>query len=182
MVVREATCSIMQEKISHENKRPFSFLLQPSYDVEFTDIKSTSNNKDYVDPVETSIGKDGSQSTLTIKATVKKEIPQDMMCQTKFYRKDDGEFKTAIFTMGPVPCCEISKYDVFKRIIDTQNVPKSCPFVPGTYSVDKYSFDRNRYKDVPRGEYLASFTAYLPTGDNTVIYGIDLNYKIVDKA
>jgi hypothetical protein len=48
--------------------------------------------------------------------------------------------------------------------------------------VDKYSFDRNRYKDVPRGEYLASFTAYLPTGDNTVIYGIDLNYKIVDKA
>jgi hypothetical protein len=93
MVVREATCSIMQEKISHENKRPFSFLLQPSYDVEFTDIKSTSNNKDYVDPVETSIGKDGSQSTLTIKATVKKEIPQDMMVSTP-----TGEISTAIST------------------------------------------------------------------------------------
>lgn len=154
----------------------------PSYDVEFTDIKSTSSNKDYIDPVDVAIEKDGSKSTITIKATVKKEIPQDTICQTKFYRKEDGEFKTAMFTMGPVPCCEISKFGVFNRIIQTHNVPKACPFVPGSYSVDKYSFDTSRYKDIPRGEYLANFTAFLPNEDKTIIYGIDLTYKVADKA
>jgi hypothetical protein len=63
--------------MSHTNKRPFSFLLQPPYDVEFTDIKSTSSSKEYVDPVDVLIEKDGSQSTITIQATIKKEIPQD---------------------------------------------------------------------------------------------------------
>jgi hypothetical protein len=82
MVVSGATLSIIQEKMSHENKRQFCFLLQPSYDVEFTDIKSTSSNKDYIDPVDVAIEKDGSKSTITIKATVKKEIPQDTIVST----------------------------------------------------------------------------------------------------
>jgi hypothetical protein len=48
--------------------------------------------------------------------------------------------------------------------------------------VDKYSFDTSRYKDIPRGEYLANFTAFLPNEDKTIIYGIDLTYKVTDKA
>jgi len=63
--------------MSHTNNRPFPFLLQPPYDVEFTDIKSTSTTNDYVDPVEVLIEKDGSKTTATVKATLKKEIPQD---------------------------------------------------------------------------------------------------------
>ena len=65
--------------MSHTNKRPFSFLLQPSYDVEFLDIKSTSSTKDYVDPVEMLIEKDGSKTTATVKATLKKEVPPDTL-------------------------------------------------------------------------------------------------------
>jgi hypothetical protein len=52
----------------------------------------------------------------------------------------------------------------------------------GSYSVDKYTFDASRYKDVPRGEFLARFKAFLPKSDEQVIYGVDLTYKIVDKA
>ena len=63
-------------KISHTNNRPLSFLLQPLYDVEFLDIKSTTSTKEYVDPVEVLIEKDGSKSTVTVKATLKKELPQ----------------------------------------------------------------------------------------------------------
>jgi hypothetical protein len=59
------------------NERPFSFLLQPSYDVEFLDIKLTSTTKDYVDPAEALIEKDGTKTTATLKATLKKEVPQD---------------------------------------------------------------------------------------------------------
>jgi hypothetical protein len=65
--------------MSRTNKRPFSFPLQPSYDVEFLDIKSTSNTKDYVDPVEMLIEKDGPKKTATVKATLKKEVPADAM-------------------------------------------------------------------------------------------------------
>jgi hypothetical protein len=48
--------------------------------------------------------------------------------------------------------------------------------------VDKYCFDANKYKDAPRGEYLAKFKAYLPADDQCIIYGIDLTCKVVDKA
>jgi hypothetical protein len=65
--------------MSHINKRPFSFLLQPSYDIEFLDIKSTSTTKEYVDPVEVLIERDGPKTTATVKATLKKELPQDTM-------------------------------------------------------------------------------------------------------
>jgi hypothetical protein len=41
------------------------------------DIKPTANNKDYIDPVDVMIEKDGSKTTATLKATVKKELPQD---------------------------------------------------------------------------------------------------------
>jgi hypothetical protein len=60
---------------SHENKKLFCFLLQPSYEIQITEITSISDNKEYVDPVEVSAG----TSTFSIKATVKKEIPLDAM-------------------------------------------------------------------------------------------------------
>jgi hypothetical protein len=63
--------------MSHTNNRPLSFLLQPSYDLEFLDIKSTTNCIQYVDPVEELIEMDGSNSTVTVIATLKKELPQD---------------------------------------------------------------------------------------------------------
>jgi hypothetical protein len=62
--------------MSRTNTRPICFLLQPSYDVIITDIKSTANNNDYVDPGDVLIENDGSKTTATLKATVKKEIPQ----------------------------------------------------------------------------------------------------------
>ena len=65
--------------MSHTNNRPLPFLLQQPYDVQFTDIKSTSNNKDYVDPVEVLIEQDGTKTTATVKATIIKELPQDTM-------------------------------------------------------------------------------------------------------
>jgi len=48
--------------------------------------------------------------------------------------------------------------------------------------VDKYFFDTDKYKSVPRGEYLAQFKAFLPTDDKCIIYGIDLTSKVTDKA
>jgi hypothetical protein len=48
--------------------------------------------------------------------------------------------------------------------------------------VDKYVVDTSRYKDIPRGEYLAKFKTFFPTDDKSIIYGIDLNFKVVDKA
>ena len=65
--------------MSHTNNGPLSFVLQPSYDVEFLDIKTTSSTNDYVDPVEVLIEKDGSKTTASAKATLKKELPQDTM-------------------------------------------------------------------------------------------------------
>jgi hypothetical protein len=71
-------CNISR-KMSHTNKRPFSFLSQPSYDVEFLDIKSTSSTEEYVDPVEVLIETEGSKTTATVKATLKKEVPPDTL-------------------------------------------------------------------------------------------------------
>jgi hypothetical protein len=48
--------------------------------------------------------------------------------------------------------------------------------------VDKYFFDTNKYRSVPRGDYLAKFKAFLPKDDNCIIYGIDVTCKVVDKA
>jgi hypothetical protein len=48
--------------------------------------------------------------------------------------------------------------------------------------VDKYFFDTTKYKDVPRGEYLTKFKAYLPTDEKCIIYGMDLTCKVADKA
>jgi hypothetical protein len=55
----------------------FCFLLQQSYEIQVTNITSISENNEYVVPIEETAGTDGSKSTFSIKATVKKEVPQD---------------------------------------------------------------------------------------------------------
>jgi hypothetical protein len=82
MVILRVTWFVNLEKMSHEYKTPFCSLLQPSHNLEYMDIKSTSNTKDYVDPVEVLIEKDGPKSTFTIKSTIKKEIPVDAIVST----------------------------------------------------------------------------------------------------
>jgi hypothetical protein len=51
-------------------------------------------------------------------------------CQTEVYRKEDGEFKKTVLVAGPLPCCDLYKYGLFKHMIETYNVPKACPFLP----------------------------------------------------
>jgi hypothetical protein len=48
--------------------------------------------------------------------------------------------------------------------------------------VEKYTFDTNKFKSVVAGEYLAKFKTYLPTDDKSIIYGIDLIFKVAAKA
>jgi hypothetical protein len=50
-------------------------------------------------------------------------------CQTTFYKKEDGEFKKSPFGIVPTPCCELLfQNEIFKPIMESQNVPKACPF------------------------------------------------------
>ncbi|KDR14445.1 uncharacterized protein LOC110834486 [Zootermopsis nevadensis] len=149
----------------------------PSYEIQITEIKSISDNKEYVDPVELSAG----TSTISIKSTVKKEVPQDAICETLFYKNVDGNFKKSPIGIAAAPCCEVMfENELFKRIMENQNVPKACPFTPGTYSVENYALDTSKHKNPPRGEYRANFTASLPS--EGIIYGVLLTFSIVDKA
>ncbi|PNF27838.1 hypothetical protein B7P43_G09175 [Cryptotermes secundus] len=155
----------------------------PSYEIQVTNVTPFADTKEYVDLVEGTTGEDGSKTTFSLKATVIKDVPEDAICQTTFYKKQDGEFKKNPFGIVPTPCCDLLfQNEIFKHIMETQNVPKACPFKKGTYSVDNYAFDTNRYKNAPRGEYRANFTAYLPSESKPIIYGVDLTFKIVDKS
>jgi hypothetical protein len=49
-------------------------------------------------------------------------------CENLLYRNVDGDFKKSPVGIAASPCCEILfENEIFKLIMENQNVPKGCP-------------------------------------------------------
>ncbi|KDR14444.1 hypothetical protein L798_11613 [Zootermopsis nevadensis] len=143
--------------------------------------KATCSNIDFINKLDVKIGTDGPLTTLNVKYDIVKEIPQDAMCKTDFFKKEGDEYKKLPLSLIPENCCKVFENDIYKKSMEKQNVPKQCPLKEGSYSLENYTLNTDKWsEDVERGEYKAQFTMAQPSGE--CLYGQETEWKIADKV
>ncbi|PSN57287.1 hypothetical protein C0J52_02535 [Blattella germanica] len=138
-------------------------------------------NVEYLDSANVDVKEEDTKWTLNITSNIIKEIPEDAICETKFYRMVDQEWKKSSYHITPGPCCKIFvDNEFYQKFAENQMVPKECPIKPGFYGIQNFVADyADKCDDAPRGEFKAVFTATADPGG--CLLQFQVGFKITDK-
>ncbi|XP_069701337.1 uncharacterized protein [Periplaneta americana] len=149
--------------------------------VTLKDANATCSNMDFMKPAELQITTSGSIATLGINFSIINDIPENAICATEFYKKEEDMCKELVFELAAENCCKfLFDNSMYKKIMESNNTPKQCPITKGEYSISNYSIDTSDLSDkIDRGDFCVKFSMRLPSGK--CLYGMTTEYEVRDK-